>query len=55
MFVILSAFDCDLNDAALTSFASIYDQRAILLSSLDLGETGEVNFSEFESVFGNAA
>ena len=50
-----SAFECDVDYIALTFFASIYDQRAVLLSSLDLGETGEVNFSEFESVFGEAA
>jgi hypothetical protein len=29
--------------------------RALLLSSLDLNGTGEVDFSEFESIFGNAA
>ena len=54
MYVFFSAFDCDVDYIALTFFASIYDQRAVLLRSLDLGETGEVDFSEFESVFGNA-
>jgi len=43
-----------LYDIVLTFFAS-GDQRALLLRSLDLCETGEVNFTEFESIFGNAS
>ena len=50
--MVFASFDAD--DTILTLLLS-HLNRALLVSSLDLGETGEINFSEFESVFGSAA